>query len=218
MTCDDNSNSRTEHFRKMFDRGFHPTASRAAMLLRMSTYDPINIEYSLCAFTTEHVLSFCVDANLVLVGDVTEESWDVLSGDASVCLIVDDHEKSDVVSRTAWTPLSHIIFAAMSYRRALEWLWQNDVRSRPGMSIDMYNTYADEKGPFMPFSSMQVLELALPSTVAATSIPNGFLRYSSRLKFIDLSSSLTNVSEIGYYFHTFQSKFRSSESSEPKVP
>eukprot|EP00760_Papus_ankaliazontas_P000406 PhM_4_TR10066/c3_g2_i4/m.25766 len=69
----------------------------------------------------------------------------------------------------------------MSYRRALEWLWQNDVRSRPGMSIDMYNTYADEKGPFMPFSSMQVLELALPSTVAA-------------------SSSLTNVSEIGYYF------------------
>eukprot|EP00760_Papus_ankaliazontas_P013384 PhM_4_TR15703/c4_g3_i2/m.85044 len=75
-----NSSTVTEHYRKIFRFGFHPTATRAAMLLRISTScissqgcEPTCHEYLLCPFTTEDVLSFCVDTAQVLVVDTADD-------------------------------------------------------------------------------------------------------------------------------------------------
>eukprot|EP00760_Papus_ankaliazontas_P022589 PhM_4_TR18885/c2_g2_i1/m.76530 len=209
LSTENTSNGRTEYFRKLHRFGFHATATRAAMILRISSQpfpsrspDPVVAHgYSLCVFTTEDVLSFCVDATCVLVVDVSRKDTNFSSSDATTCLVVDDHCESTSLSRTTWSrasPPTHFIFGSMCYRRALDWFLQSNVRGRRSLTIDMRNTYSNERGTFDSTRSRSIVELTLPST-PATSIPDSFLWCNSRLTSVDMST-LTNVTKIGLNF------------------
>eukprot|EP00760_Papus_ankaliazontas_P012902 PhM_4_TR15615/c3_g1_i7/m.68562 len=212
MKTTDNKNNRINHFRELFRCGYHPTATRAAILMLISSTqqfpssssDPnIAAHYTLCAFTTEDVLSFCVDGTRVLVVDVAGKGSNFLSSDAPTCLVVDDDRASAPLTRTAWnstSPPNHFIFASMHYQRALDWVQQQQSKTATAVSLDMRNTYSHEGGTFKGLQTrLSIEELALPSTVAATSITECFLQFSSHLSYLDLSS-LTNVTQIGGQF------------------
>eukprot|EP00760_Papus_ankaliazontas_P035030 PhM_4_TR7589/c5_g1_i3/m.99810 len=205
--------SLTEHFRNLFGFGFHPTATRAAMLLRISTQqlpgrtEPVLAnDYHLCPFTTQDVLSLCIDATHVLVVDITDKGSDLSSSgtDAPTCLVVDDHRERSCSAQTTWSqssPPKHFIFASMAYDRALDWLrrW-GTTGGGGGLAIDMHSThYSHDMGPFDACRSINIVELTLPSTVAATCVAANFLMYCTRLTHVDLSS-LTNVRTIGDNF------------------
>eukprot|EP00760_Papus_ankaliazontas_P036627 PhM_4_TR8363/c4_g1_i3/m.14648 len=202
-----NKNSHTERY---------PTATRAAtMLLRISTQqslsrsEPTSIvsDYHLCPFSTEDVLSFCIDATRVLVVDITSIDSDFSRRDAPTCLVVDDHGGSSALEWTAWnqtSPPQHFIFGSMCYRRALDWVQQWKFIS----SIDMHQTY-DISGTFDGLGLHNIVELTLPSTVAATSLAN------SGLTSVDLST-LTNVSCIGNCFLAHCSALASLDASPLK--
>eukprot|EP00760_Papus_ankaliazontas_P021713 PhM_4_TR18725/c0_g3_i5/m.11698 len=128
----DNCGRLTEHYRTLYGFGYHPTATRAAMLLRISTLmsthrAPTATDFQLCTFTTEAVLSFCVDTAQVLVVDITDHSPDISSGTARTCLVVDDDGGNEDVASAAWSetsPPEHFIFTPMCYDRALDWVRQ----------------------------------------------------------------------------------------------
>eukprot|EP00760_Papus_ankaliazontas_P025018 PhM_4_TR2457/c3_g1_i5/m.64696 len=162
---DNNGNNLTEHYRKIYNFGFHPTASRAALLLRISTLQfpscapppvappPVANDYLLCAFRTEDVLSFCVDMSRVIVANIADECSDFSSRAAPTCLVVDD-DAERTVGRAVWSqdsPPKHFIFSSMRYRRALDWIrdWEKKYEMyKEGISIDMHDTYCDESTPF----------------------------------------------------------------------
>eukprot|EP00760_Papus_ankaliazontas_P012899 PhM_4_TR15615/c3_g1_i4/m.68554 len=179
MKTTDNKNNRINHFRELFRCGCHPTATHAAILMLISSTqqfpssssDPnIAAHYTLCAFTTEDVLSFCVDGTRVLVVDVAKDkgSDDFSSSKASTCLVVDDRGSIAPLARTAWSstsPPNHFIFASMHYQRALDWVQQQQSKSLTNV----------------------------------TQIGDRFLRKCSALSSLDLSP-LTTAREIGRCF------------------
>eukprot|EP00760_Papus_ankaliazontas_P027712 PhM_4_TR3421/c0_g1_i3/m.425 len=186
-------------------------STRAMTLLRVSTHSsspraPIDSNYRLCIFSTEYVLSFCVDVTRVLVVDISEEHPDFSSRHAPTCLVVDDHgEAKHVSAATAWSPScppQHFIFAPMHYDRAHDWVrqWQrNDAMKLKGISVDMHDTYTDACGAFDSIPSLCLVEFTLPSTVSATCISDNFLSCCARLTHLDLSP-FTNVRKIGRNF------------------
>eukprot|EP00760_Papus_ankaliazontas_P000531 PhM_4_TR10092/c3_g1_i4/m.19699 len=206
------SNNLTQHFREMFRFGYNPTAARAVhLLLRIDTQQGPSVasEYRLCPFTTEHVLSFCVDTTRVVVVDVSED-LDVSSSTAATCLVVDNHSRANTpITTTAWSPTTpprHFIFAPiMCYDRALDWMrqWEtNGEMVAGGVSIDMHDTYADSDkldNLITPVQSLNVVELTLPSTAPATCLAESFLCGCTRLTYLNMLS-LTNVREIGHGF------------------
>eukprot|EP00760_Papus_ankaliazontas_P026300 PhM_4_TR3021/c6_g2_i2/m.41479 len=123
-----NSTTLAMHYRNMYGFGFHPTATRALFILRMSTHffkrrRPLtnSNEYRLCPFGGEHVLSFCIDTTRVLVLDISDPSAGGLiprSEAATTFLVFDENGDSRPVAKIAWsrTPLPrHFMFARMSY-------------------------------------------------------------------------------------------------------
>eukprot|EP00760_Papus_ankaliazontas_P028148 PhM_4_TR3553/c1_g1_i2/m.67854 len=204
---DDGRTTLTEHFREVFALGLHPTASRAATLLTISTCVPpiANSDYSLSTFTTEHVLAFCIDATQVIEVDISgkRNNTDFSCSKAPTC-IVHDRNKSRV-TRTQWSdscPPTHFIFTSMASHRALAWIrkWrENTEMERVGVSADMRDTYYVNGRPFfVDVQSKNLVELTLPCAALAT-IPADFLRLCTRLTYVDMSS-LTNVREIGDRF------------------
>eukprot|EP00760_Papus_ankaliazontas_P008265 PhM_4_TR13715/c2_g3_i1/m.29243 len=205
--------SRTEHYRKVYRFGLHPTAARVLMLLRMthiisSCGASTVTEYRLCPFSAEDVLSFCIDRTQVCIVDISRENG--LSSDvAPTCLVVDDDSNNAAVATATWcqsSPLYHFVFAPMAYRRALLWVqrWQKKDYYRPmehnGISLDMYATHSDEGNVFDCVLSSQpnsFVELSLPSTVSATCLSDDFLYEHDGLTYLDASSSLINVTKIG---------------------
>eukprot|EP00760_Papus_ankaliazontas_P038555 PhM_4_TR9183/c1_g2_i5/m.67747 len=142
----------TEHYRKLYTFGFHPTVTRAVMLLRISKYltsrlfqSPSN-DYELWPFTTETVLSFSIDTTQVLVVDVSTPWQNPWRCDAcpTTCLVFDDTPDSErVVRATYWfsTPPEHFIFAPMRFRRALHWVKQSNCEDGDkfnSFSLDMH--------------------------------------------------------------------------------
>eukprot|EP00760_Papus_ankaliazontas_P036780 PhM_4_TR8390/c1_g4_i3/m.62551 len=233
-TTENNNNniasSHTEHFRKLFRFGFHPTATRAVLLLRISSHisgrrapttnnfqrrsEPIiHNDYSLCDFTTEEILSFCIDTTRVFVVDAGDK---FLFSAAPTWLVVDDHDETTTRrqkrkklrlggargrGRGQGHVHNHFIFASMAYSRAIDWLKQSKIPENSTVSIDMYNTYSDERGPFdglLQDNDLRIVELTLPSTVAATSIVEKFLS-GVGIAYLDVSS-LTNVRELADHF------------------
>eukprot|EP00760_Papus_ankaliazontas_P036426 PhM_4_TR8309/c0_g1_i2/m.24906 len=210
----DNCSNATEHFRKLYGFGYHPIATRAALLLRISTHvssrgraPPTEDGYQLCTFTTEGVLSLCVDKSQVLVVDITTETSDDFSkNSAPICLVVDDSHGSKNVATTTWSetyPPQHFIFEYMSYDRAFLWVQQwteNETMEDNGMSLDMHKTCANETNAVSSFhQSSSVVELTLPSTMRATQISDNFLSYCTCMTFLDMSS-LVNATQIGHVF------------------
>eukprot|EP00760_Papus_ankaliazontas_P001822 PhM_4_TR10620/c0_g1_i2/m.29143 len=117
----DHCSTLTEHYRQMFRFGYHPTATRAMMLLRISSHvssrphaAPNN--FQLCPFTTRDVMSFCVDTAQVLVVDISEEYSDLSSNKAPTALVVDDDHNNRQVARIewSWSSPSHFIFTSGS--------------------------------------------------------------------------------------------------------
>eukprot|EP00760_Papus_ankaliazontas_P004674 PhM_4_TR12020/c0_g1_i1/m.48502 len=214
MTTSDDKTSCTERFRELFRFGFNPTATRAAMLLRISTQrfagshnqsesNNITNDYHLCVFTTEDVLSFCVDVTQVLVVDVSDKDSDFSSSNApTTCLVVDDDPGcSSSLATLAWdqttSPPTHFIFASMRYHRALDW-FQKQMKRLPDearLSVDMYNTFSSERGTLNCIRDSKIVELTLPCTVAATSIAEDFLQCCTQLTYLDMKS-LTNVATV----------------------
>eukprot|EP00760_Papus_ankaliazontas_P021166 PhM_4_TR18649/c2_g8_i1/m.23165 len=207
----------TKDFCALYSIGFHPTATRAAMLLlRLGTCmsnrqaSPV-YEYHLCTFTTETVLSFCVDRMQVIVADISSDYGrlsDFSSSAARTCLVVDNTPDSKDVATTAWSATSppvHFVFLSMSYDRALGWLqkWQNnDIMTTRGISLDMYDTYHDDLRTVLmgvASSNLLLLELTMPSKISATDIGPSFLEECTRLTFLD-ALFLTNVTQIGSNF------------------
>eukprot|EP00760_Papus_ankaliazontas_P013383 PhM_4_TR15703/c4_g3_i11/m.85064 len=187
-------NSHDEHYPQMFRLGFHPTATRAAMLLRISNITSCDLhdeqapanDYELCAFTTEDVLSFCVDTMQVLVVDITRCDGDDDYSHATVrtCLVLDDEPDNKDVAIAKWsqtTPPQHFVFAKMCFRRAINWVkrWPSyyDMNRRDGFSLHLFNTYNS----------------------SSVSTGDFFLSQCACLKFVDLSP-LANVSEINCLF------------------
>eukprot|EP00760_Papus_ankaliazontas_P008263 PhM_4_TR13715/c2_g2_i1/m.29246 len=214
MGSDSKYSTRTEHYRKVHRFGYHPAATRALMLLRISADMPSHSDHGAsgfqlcCIFTTEDVVSFCVDVTQVLVVDITNSAADLSSRPApTLCLVVDDDPENEDVAPAAWSetsPPEHFIFACMCYDRALDWVRQwvvNDVMDENGISLDMRNTYSEKKTD--TFSAVEpmslVVELTLPSTIRATCINEKFLSCCAHLTFLD-TSSLTNVTQIGPCF------------------
>eukprot|EP00760_Papus_ankaliazontas_P013381 PhM_4_TR15703/c4_g3_i1/m.85061 len=211
ILCSDHTNSSTvtEHYRKIFRFGFHPTATRAAMLLRISTScissqgcEPTGHEYLLCPFTTEDVLSFCVDTAQVLVVDITDENGPSETGEARTCLVVDGNYQNEHLASTAWSatsPPQHFVFASMPYDRAIGWVrkWvANDTVNKLGVSLDMQDTYSDDTDNINCGGDAELVELTLPCTISATRTSDPFLHYCTRLTHIGMSS-LANVTQIG---------------------
>eukprot|EP00760_Papus_ankaliazontas_P027580 PhM_4_TR3397/c4_g2_i1/m.64523 len=130
--CEDEQHKQTHivdrihYYRQLFGYGYHPTANRALILLRISKYlsrfDTTANNYDLCDFMTEHVLSFCVDTTLVLIVDAETHFFDITRSNAPTCLVVDEGPNSTRVTttvRTRTNPPQHFIFASMCYRRAV---------------------------------------------------------------------------------------------------
>eukprot|EP00760_Papus_ankaliazontas_P017756 PhM_4_TR17378/c2_g3_i4/m.73015 len=210
MMCLDHCSTLTEHYRQMFRFGYHPTATRAVMLLRISCFDVSSYHATtannlLCPFTTEDVLSFCVDTAQVLVVDISEEYSDLSSSEAPTALVVDDHHESRQVARIEWSERSpnHFIFTSMSDRRAFDWVqhWvMNDEMATKGLCIDMHETYSDECDLFnCALPSENLVELTLPATISARSTADDFLSDYRRLRFLDMSA-LSNMTQIGDRF------------------
>eukprot|EP00760_Papus_ankaliazontas_P036635 PhM_4_TR8363/c5_g3_i4/m.14641 len=96
------STGATEHFRKLYAFGYHPTATRAALLLRISAYfsrscgAPSTHTYALCDDITKELLSFCVDTTQVLVVDVADTRlFDIITrSNAPTCLVLDEGPES----------------------------------------------------------------------------------------------------------------------------
>eukprot|EP00760_Papus_ankaliazontas_P021174 PhM_4_TR18654/c0_g1_i1/m.75767 len=197
-----NSNSRTGQFRSLFRFGFHPAATQAAILLRIISTQPFpsstENDYHLCDFTTEAVLSFCIDPTRVIVVDVTKNPSDFSSSNAPTCLVVDDLNDTAPLAWTAWSqtfPPKHLIFGSMPYHRALDWLNQSKIPGEGCVSIDMLETHSDDSDPLNSVRYTNIVELTLPSTVVATSVAEDFLQNCRRLTYLDMSS-LTNVCEL----------------------
>eukprot|EP00760_Papus_ankaliazontas_P018513 PhM_4_TR17520/c4_g1_i1/m.3787 len=160
------SNTRTEHFRKLFRFGYNPTATCAVLLLRTSTHqeEPAAANgYHLCDFTTKDVLAFCIDTTCVLVVDIADgDCDDVFNTVAPTCLVVDGHRERSPTAKTGWSQSSsprHFIFASMPYSRALDWIQQSDYIG-DSVSIDMANTYSHESAiSFSAFSQRMLSNL-----------------------------------------------------------
>eukprot|EP00760_Papus_ankaliazontas_P022588 PhM_4_TR18885/c2_g1_i1/m.76526 len=190
------SNSFTAHFRKVYSVGFHPTALRAATLLSIAN------EHNLCPFTTQRVLSFCIDTTQLLIVDILSERTDFTSSKAPMCLVVDDHPtKTHVVTKTVWsrtTPPKHFVFTPMNYHRALLWVreWMtNRTMAQADISLDMHDTYTDVRALFDCLQFVKIVELTLPSVVRATHIHTDFLCCCHHLTYFD-ASPLANVKKI----------------------
>eukprot|EP00760_Papus_ankaliazontas_P008970 PhM_4_TR13951/c2_g1_i2/m.32160 len=213
----------TEYFRTLYRFGVHPTATRALMLLRINKHlvasrrqgqevrAPEN-DYILCDFTTEAVLSFCVDKTQVLVVDVTDVIVDIITdcSHAQTCLVVDDSgPDKDVVAVSEWSdtsPPEHFIFGSMRCRRAMDWLslWH---KHKQGISLDMHDVEMNDLD-YLNYVIVNktrrnvrdvLLELTLPSTiinVSSSRICNEFLCNCTRLQYLGLAS-LTSVTQIG---------------------
>eukprot|EP00760_Papus_ankaliazontas_P026299 PhM_4_TR3021/c6_g2_i1/m.41476 len=185
-----NSTTLAMHYRNMYGFGFHPTATRALFILRMSTHffkrrRPLtnSNEYRLCPFGGEHVLSFCIDTTRVLVLDISDPSAGGLiprCEATTMCLVVDDNAETQPVVKIAWSWLPrHFMFARMSYHRALDWVRQWDVTKlmnetdseKGGLSVDLHDTYDSSDNADAPFGrsflSQCLVELTLPSTMSA---------------------------------------------------
>eukprot|EP00760_Papus_ankaliazontas_P012904 PhM_4_TR15615/c3_g1_i9/m.68566 len=227
MKTTDNKNNRINHFRELFRCGYHPTATRAAILMLISSTqqfpssssDPnIAAHYTLCAFTTEDVLSFCVDGTRVLVVDVAGKGSNFLSSDAPTCLVVDDDRASAPLTRTAWSstsPPNHFIFASMHYQRALDWVQQQQSKSLTNVtqigdrflrkcsalsSLDLSPlTTAREIGRCFLYGCSGLTSLMSLSLTNVTKIGDHFLRGCSTLTSLDLSP-LARVRKIGTFF------------------
>eukprot|EP00760_Papus_ankaliazontas_P026306 PhM_4_TR3022/c2_g2_i2/m.46590 len=219
------ADKRTEYYRKLYRFGFHPTATRAMMLLRISTHiysrsAPTANGYRLCPFSAEtDILSFCIDITQVLFANIADINN---ASHGTTCLVVDDSDEYKCVpphkgrgnrrmkrpprwSQTS--PPHHFIFGSISYQRALKWFstWTvNSAMEQEGISIDMHDTKSDDKGVGTfgcSFASQHshVVELTLPSTVSATCLSDNFLQDCSCLSYLDVSP-LKNVTKIGNYF------------------
>eukprot|EP00760_Papus_ankaliazontas_P012404 PhM_4_TR15276/c0_g1_i1/m.29213 len=201
----DHCTSTTQHFRTLYRFGFHPSATRAMMLLRISTHFTCCHNFQLCTLTTEAVLSFCIDATQVLVVDITDGDSDFSKGTARTCLVVDDDPKSGDLATAAWSaasPPQHFIFTSMCYDRALHWNWQwleNDLFVGPSISLDMRSTHDSADMLVSIDSAPRLVEFVLPSAINATHIGDDFLCNCSSLTSLDLSP-LANVSDIGESF------------------
>eukprot|EP00760_Papus_ankaliazontas_P008950 PhM_4_TR13950/c2_g2_i1/m.32201 len=135
------SNNSTEYYRELFGFGFHPTATHAVMLLRISKYlsrdnDNTSNEYTLCALTTEDVLSFCVDTTQVLVVDIT--SRDDADADSRVtartCLVVDDTPDCKVgVSAAQWSNKTSLPVHFVFGTRVFHWTCAAQITSSTTM-------------------------------------------------------------------------------------
>eukprot|EP00760_Papus_ankaliazontas_P039477 PhM_4_TR9581/c1_g1_i2/m.92456 len=205
--------------------GYHPTAIRAALLLRISTYisnscsTPNTHKYTLCNDTTKEVLLFCVDTTQMIVVDVADERSDFTSSNAPTCLVLEKRPGSTCVAETAWsltTPPQHFIFTSMCYRRALDWVkqWKNvDAMQKVGITVDMRNTYLDETH-IVDFLSgySRFLSLDLSPLTNVTRIGPWFLGQCSGLTTLDLSP-LANVMEIGDGFLSYCSGLSSLDLS-----
>eukprot|EP00760_Papus_ankaliazontas_P008960 PhM_4_TR13950/c2_g2_i7/m.32198 len=219
------SNNSTEYYRELFGFGFHPTATHAVMLLRISKYlsrdnDNTSNEYTLCALTTEDVLSFCVDTTQVLVVDITsrDDADDDSRATARTCLVVDDTPDCEVgVSVAAqWSNKTslpvHFVFGTLRCRRAVDWVKQSLLTScndNTCFSLDMrctdnvqYNDDICALNKVIVRSTRRevLLELALPLTITNVArIGDEFLHNCGRLRYLDISS-LSSASEIGGCF------------------
>eukprot|EP00760_Papus_ankaliazontas_P006148 PhM_4_TR12920/c0_g1_i1/m.2480 len=82
--------SRTEYSRETYRFGYHPTATRALILLGIST-DMLGTEheYCLCLLNAEEVLSFCIDEKQVLIVDITDGDANFSRSTACTCLVVE---------------------------------------------------------------------------------------------------------------------------------
>eukprot|EP00760_Papus_ankaliazontas_P036637 PhM_4_TR8363/c5_g3_i6/m.14643 len=204
------STGATEHFRKLYAFGYHPTATRAALLLRISAYfsrscgAPSTHTYALCDDITKELLSFCVDTTQVLVVDVADARSDFTSSDVPTCLVFDDGPTSTYVAETAWSrtrPPQHYIFASMCYRRAINWVTQCNNNhanvKKAGITVDMRDTHFDEtriEADFLNgFSGLISLDLSPLTNV--TDFGCNFLKGCSGLTSLNLSG-LANVSAI----------------------
>eukprot|EP00760_Papus_ankaliazontas_P032926 PhM_4_TR6083/c0_g1_i1/m.74633 len=208
----DKCSNRTEYCRKMYGFGFHPTATRALMLLGISTHVSRANEYLLCPFTTKDILPFCIDPTQVLVVDISQEYYGWSKRQPFTCLVVDDDPESAHIAADTWSrssPPQHFVFASMCFHRALDWVrkwkqrrWRGcDAMKRKGVSLDMHNTHAEKVGTFgcaFP-SQCHLVELTLPSTVSATCVSDSFFSGCSALTSVDLSP-LTNVTMVRYHF------------------
>eukprot|EP00760_Papus_ankaliazontas_P001259 PhM_4_TR10436/c5_g3_i2/m.77971 len=206
----DHCSTLTEHYRQMFRFGYHPTATRAVMLLCIRSHvsghpRATTNNFQLSPFTIEDVLSFCVDAAQVLIVDITDEFSDLSSSsEATTALVVADDGETRQDEPIRWNHASptHFIFTSMSYGGAVVWVqhWQiNDEMKTKGISIDMHETYCNECDPFhsgLPSACLGTLvELSLPATISATSIAHRLLSNFPRLRSVDMSA-LTNITEI----------------------
>eukprot|EP00760_Papus_ankaliazontas_P040071 PhM_4_TR9837/c0_g2_i1/m.18093 len=218
--------STTQYYRSLYRLGFHPTATRAAMLLRISNSIPSR--YQLCVFTTEAVLSFCVDTTQVLVVDITDKTSDYSSDTASTCLVVDDtldasdDDNPDITS-AGWSetsPPQHFVFASMCCHRALVWVWRWKSKftlEEFRISLDMHHSChnsndMDTFNRVMAKSDHVLLELTLPSVITATRIGDKFAHGCNHLTYFDVSS-LTNVTHIGDGFLVGCSRLKSLDLS-----
>eukprot|EP00760_Papus_ankaliazontas_P003856 PhM_4_TR11657/c0_g2_i3/m.16453 len=215
-----NSNISTiEHYRKLFQFGFHVTASRALLLLHFSKIYPIHsichdgCIYHLCSMDTEVVLSFCIDATHILLVDITQPLDNVpsyrttsINRSQAVCLAVDDHP---CVGITKWIEerpslsFEFITFCApISYDRAFDWIkdWENVRVVERGVYIDFHDStnscHRHCNYAFGDNIKLPIFELALPSSTTSnfttTSLPDSFLKGCAHLTSVKLSSLTVN--------------------------